>query len=67
MVERDGAAQQTFELTPVYDAKAEPPRRGSASATRVDNKQVPFCEAIDITVDRFWFVTKETRRRCPRS
>jgi regulator of sigma E protease len=57
VVERDGQ-QRTFELTPVYDANAKRTRLGFGYSQ--DNRQVPFGEAVDISSDRFWFVTRET-------
>ena len=59
VIERDGR-RRTLELTPVWDAKEDPPRPRLGFGYQVDNFKVPFSEATDITVDRFWFVTKET-------
>ena len=57
VVDRDGK-QQTFKLTPIYDPVAKRTRIGFGY--QQDNRQVPFGEAFDISVERFWFVTKET-------
>jgi len=59
VVDRDGQ-RRTFHLTPVWDAKEDPPRPRLGFGYGVENKKVPFSQAIDITTDRFWFVTKET-------
>ena len=59
VVERDGR-RQAIKLTPVYDAKTDPPRPRLGFGYGVENVKVPFSEAFDITTDRFWFVTKET-------
>ena len=57
VVDRDGQ-RKTFELTPVYDENAKRTRLGFGYAQ--DNKQVPFGEAVDISLDSFWLVTRET-------
>jgi regulator of sigma E protease len=57
VIERNGE-RRTIKLTPVYDAQAKRTRIGFGYLR--DNKKVPFSEALNITVDRFWFVTKET-------
>jgi len=59
VVDRDGK-RQTFKLTPIYDAKAEPPRARLGFGYSQDNRKVPFGEAVDIAGDKFWFVTTET-------
>jgi regulator of sigma E protease len=66
-VKRAGS-ERTFELTPVYDANAptgdeDDPRGrtrlgfGFAEGPR---RTLPFGEALDTTVDQFWFITKAT-------
>ncbi|MEA2443943.1 MAG: regulator of sigma protease, partial [Thermoleophilales bacterium] len=57
VVER-GGVRRTVKLTPVYDPVAKRTRIGFGYL--VDNKKVPFSQAVDITVNRFWYVTKET-------
>jgi regulator of sigma E protease len=57
VVERDGE-QRTFTLTPVYDKNAKRTRLGFGYSQ--DNRQIPFSEAVDISTDRFWYVTKQT-------
>ena len=57
VVERDGQ-RRTLELTPIYDPETKRTRLGFGYAA--DNRQVPFGEAVDIAIDRFWFVTKQT-------
>jgi regulator of sigma E protease len=57
VIERDGQ-RSTVKLTPIYDPQAKRTRIGFGY--QVDNKKVPFSQAVDITANRFWFVTKET-------
>jgi regulator of sigma E protease len=57
VVQRDGQ-RRTFEMTPVYDPEAKRTRLGFGYSQ--DNRQVPFSEAVDISVDSFWLVTRET-------
>ena len=58
LVERDGR-RISLRLTPVYDARARRPRLGFAYAP---GPRVPlgFAEAADITLDRFWLITRLT-------
>jgi regulator of sigma E protease len=51
--------ERTFELTPIYDPVAERTRLGFAYAPG-PRETLPFGEAVDITADRFWFITKAT-------
>ena len=57
-VVRDGR-ERTFELTPVYDPQAERTRLGFAYAPG-PRETLPVGEAVDVTADRFWFITKAT-------
>ena len=57
VVERNGE-RKTFTLTPVYDKNAKRTRLGFGYSQ--DNRKVPFSEAISISTDRFWYVTKQT-------
>jgi regulator of sigma E protease len=57
-VVRDGE-RRTFELTPIYDEQAERTRLGFAYAPG-PRETLPFGEALDTTVDQFWFITKAT-------
>jgi regulator of sigma E protease len=57
-VVRDGE-RRTFELTPIYDPAAERTRLGFAYAPG-PRETLPFGEALDTTVDQFWFITKAT-------
>jgi regulator of sigma E protease len=57
LVERDGQ-QRTIELTPIYDPETKRNRLGFGYAA--DNRKVPFGEGVEIALDRFWFVTKQT-------
>jgi regulator of sigma E protease len=57
LVRRDGR-EQTIRLTPVYDAKAKRARLGFGY--EADNRKVPFGEALSLSADRFWFVTRQT-------
>ncbi|HWH45667.1 MAG TPA: M50 family metallopeptidase [Thermoleophilaceae bacterium] len=56
-VERDGA-QRRFEITPVYDPDTRRMRVGFQYATT--HTRLGFGEAVDVSLDRFWFVTRET-------
>ena len=61
VVERDGQ-RRTLELTPVWDAKGEPPRPRLGFGYGVDNKpgsRSPGPPSAS-PLDRFWFVTRET-------
>jgi regulator of sigma E protease len=51
--------RRTFELTPIYDPTAERTRLGFAYAPG-PRETLPFGEALDTTVDQFWFITKAT-------
>jgi regulator of sigma E protease len=57
-VVRDGE-RRTFELTPIYDADAERTRLGFSYAPG-PRETLPFGDALDTTVDQFWFITKAT-------
>jgi regulator of sigma E protease len=57
-VVRDGE-RRTFELAPIYDPVAERTRLGFAFAPG-PRETLPFGEALDTSVDRFWVVTKAT-------
>jgi regulator of sigma E protease len=57
-VVRDGR-ERTFELTPIYDPANERTRLGFAYAPG-PREALPLGEAIDVTADRFWFITKAT-------
>jgi regulator of sigma E protease len=66
-VQRDGR-ERTFELTPIYDADAptgdeDDPRgrtRLGFAYAAGPREPFPFGEALDVTVDQFWFITKAT-------
>jgi regulator of sigma E protease len=66
-VVRDGR-ERTFELTPIYDANAptgdpDDPRgrtRLGFSYKLAPRDPLPFGEAVDVTVDQFWYITKAT-------
>jgi regulator of sigma E protease len=57
-VRRDGATR-TFSITPIYDPAAKRTRLGFAYAPGPRADLGPG-EALDITADRFWFITKST-------
>jgi regulator of sigma E protease len=57
-VARD-AERRTFELTPIYDPGTERTRLGFAYQPG-PRETLPFGEALDVTVDQFWFITKAT-------
>jgi regulator of sigma E protease len=57
-VTRNGT-ERTFRITPIYDPAAERTRLGFAYAPgpRAD---LGLGEALDVTADRFWFITERT-------
>ncbi|HEV3375712.1 MAG TPA: site-2 protease family protein [Thermoleophilaceae bacterium] len=57
-VVRDGE-RRTLELTPIYDPGTERTRLGFAYQPG-PRETLPFGEALDVTVDQFWFITKAT-------
>jgi regulator of sigma E protease len=57
-VVRDGR-ERTFELTPIYDPAAERTRLGFSYAPG-PRDPLPLSTALDLTTDRFWFITKAT-------
>jgi regulator of sigma E protease len=62
VVDRKGERRRVV-LTPVYDVDADGPPRtrlGFAYAADGPRTTVPFGEALGVSVDRFWFITKET-------
>ena len=63
LVERDGR-RLTLQATPVYDddLKGEKPRTrlGFGWAFTGPHAPLPFGEAVEISADRFWFITKAT-------
>jgi regulator of sigma E protease len=58
LVEREGRRIRLV-LTPVYDAQARRTRLGFSYALG-PRVTLPFGEAVDLTVDRFWFITEAT-------
>ncbi|HZN88201.1 MAG TPA: M50 family metallopeptidase [Thermoleophilaceae bacterium] len=65
-VVRDGR-QRTFEITPIYDPAApngdgEDPGRSRLgfSYQAGPRETLPFAESLDVTADRFWYITKTT-------
>jgi regulator of sigma E protease len=59
LVER-GGKEMRVELTPVYDPRAKRTRVGFAYAELDQRETLPFGRAVDLTADRFWFITKAT-------
>jgi regulator of sigma E protease len=57
-VKRDGR-ERTFELTPIYDPAVERTRLGFSYAPG-PRDPLPPGESLDITADRFWFITTAT-------
>jgi regulator of sigma E protease len=57
-VVRDGR-ERTFSLTPIYDPAAERTRLGFAYAPG-PREHLGLGEALDLTADRYWFITKST-------
>ncbi len=58
VVERDGA-RRTLEVTPVYDPRAKRTRLGFSYALG-PRETLPLGEALSVTTDRFWYITKAT-------
>jgi regulator of sigma E protease len=58
-VERDGRPR-TVTLTPVYDPEQKRTRVGFAYAELDQRDDLSLGPALDLTVDRFWFITKAT-------
>jgi regulator of sigma E protease len=65
-VERAGR-ERTFELTPIYDPRAPTSDPDSPGRTRLGfsyapgpRDPLPLGKALDLTADRFWFITKAT-------
>ena len=58
VIRRDGRLR-SFEVTPVYDPVAERMRVGFQYAEG-PRETLPFGEAVDTSLDRFWFITKAT-------
>jgi regulator of sigma E protease len=58
LVEREGVRRR-IEVRPVYDARVERTRLGFSYAAG-PRAALPFGEAVDLTTDRFWFITRET-------
>jgi regulator of sigma E protease len=58
VVERHGATRR-IEITPVYDTRVKRTRLGFSYAAG-PHDPLPFGEAVDLTANRFWFITKET-------
>ena len=58
-VERDGRELE-LRLRPIYDVEAKRARLGFSYATDGPRKPFPAGEAVDVTLDQFWFITRET-------
>ena len=61
IVERDGE-RRTFELTPIYDPSPgiQRTRLGFQYVNDGPRETLAFGRSLDISVDRFWFISKET-------
>ena len=62
LVRREGK-ELPLTLTPVYDSDVDGPPRtrlGFAYATDGPRVTVPAGDALEVAVDRFWFITRET-------
>ena len=57
-IERDGELEK-LRLTPEYDPATERTRLGFSYAEG-PRETLPFGESLDLALDRFWFVTRET-------
>lgn len=58
VIERDGR-RRTLELTPIYDPQTKRNRLGFGYQLG-PRDTLPAVEALDVTADRFWFITKAT-------
>jgi regulator of sigma E protease len=65
-VRRDGR-ERTFEITPIYDPTAPNDEGEERGRTRLGfayqpgpRDPLPFGDAVDVSVDQFWFITKAT-------
>ena len=58
-VERDGRTL-TVSVTPIYDPKEKRTRVGFSYAELPQREDLPFGRSLDLTVDRFGFITKAT-------
>ena len=58
LIERDGR-QRTLELTPIYDPANKRTRLGFSYAAG-PRETLPLGETVDVSLDRFWFITRET-------
>jgi len=60
LVERDGR-ERTIELTPVYDTGVDPARMRLGFAYDPNGPRRPFGfgEALDVSLEQFWFITKQ--------
>ena len=59
LVKRDGR-ELTLSLTPVYDPKAKRTRVGFQQGELDQRQDLAFGSALDLTADRFWFITTAT-------
>jgi regulator of sigma E protease len=59
LVER-GGRRLTVRLAPIYDAQAGRTRLGFSYASDGPRKPFPFGQALRVTGDQFWFITRET-------
>jgi regulator of sigma E protease len=58
VIERDGK-RRTLQITPIYDPAVKRTRLGFAYAPG-PRDTLPAGQALDVTGDRFWFITKAT-------
>jgi regulator of sigma E protease len=59
LIERDGR-RMTLKLRPVFDGEVDRTRLGFSYASDGPRKPFPAGEAIDVSVDQFWFIAKAT-------
>jgi regulator of sigma E protease len=57
-IDRDGRGR-TLELTPIYDPASQRTRLGFSYAAG-PRDPLPLGAALDVTANRFWFITRET-------
>ena len=56
--------ERTFSITPIYDPVAKRTRLGFAYAPG-PRENLGLGEALDLTAERFWFITQGARSSCP--
>ena len=58
-IERDGRVREV-EMTPIYDGELDRTRLGFSYAGGGPRETLPFGQSADVSLDTFWFITRET-------